>query len=217
VWAYPIAGAVTGLIGGLVYWILHSIGVPPALAAVFAVGALMVATGALHDDGFGDTADGFGGGSDRERKLEIMRDSRVGSYAVVALVLVLALRIVAIGLLACPGAVFAALVATGALSRGGIGLFMSVIPAARVDGMSAAVGIPSGARSAEGAAIALLVAFLVLSPGAAILALVFAALGMAIVGYLAVRQIDGQTGDVIGAAVVVAECAALTAIVAVAG
>lgn len=216
VWAYPFAGAVVGLVGGIVYAVLAALDVPPFVAAAFALGALVLATGGLHEDGLADTADGFGGGSDRDRKLEIMRDSRIGTYGVVALVLVFALRFGAISALAGAGAVVAALVASAALSRGGMGLFMLLIPPARSNGLSAGVGHPDDAASVEAAAIAALIGFLVLSPGAAIAALVAAAAGFVIVGALALRQIRGQTGDVVGAAGIVAECAALTAIVAVA-
>jgi adenosylcobinamide-GDP ribazoletransferase len=216
VWAYPLVGVVVGLIGGIAYWLLSSLGVPPMVAGVFALSAMVLATGGLHEDGLADTADGFGGGADKDRKLEIMRDSRIGSYGVIALVLVFALRIGAIAALADTAAVMAALVAAGALSRGGMGLFMRWIERARSDGLSAGVGRPEGGRSAEAAALAALIGFLVLSPGAAFAALVGAIIGVAAVGFLAIRQIGGQTGDVVGAAGIAAECLALTAIVAVA-
>ena len=186
------------------------------VAAVFAIGAMVLSTGGLHEDGLADTADGFGGGADKERKLEIMRDSRIGSYGVIALVLVFALRIGTITALGDPAAVVAVLVATAALSRGGMGLFMHWIDRARSEGLSASVGRPDAGRSAEAAALAALIVFLVLSPGAAFAAVLAAALGMSVIGVLAIRQIGGQTGDVVGAAGIAAECLALTAIVAAA-
>ncbi|MCT8971885.1 adenosylcobinamide-GDP ribazoletransferase [Microbaculum marinisediminis] len=216
VWAYPLVGVVVGLIGGFAYWLLASIGVTPLVAGAVALGAMVLATGGLHEDGLADTADGFGGGATREAKLEIMRDSRIGSYGVIALVLVFALRLGAISALAGTGAVLGALVASAALSRGGMGLFMRLIDPARTDGLSAGVGSPDGSAAAEAAAIAILIAFLVLAPGAAILAIIFAGLAAITVGVLAIRQIGGQTGDVVGAAGIAAECAALTAIVAIA-
>ncbi|WP_436638579.1 adenosylcobinamide-GDP ribazoletransferase [Microbaculum sp. FT89] len=215
VWAYPLVGVVVGLIGGVAYWLLAFIGVTPLIAGAIALGAMVLATGGLHEDGLADTADGFGGGAEREDKLEIMRDSRIGSYGVMALVLVFALRLGAISALAGTGAVLGALVASAALSRGGMGLFMRLIEPARTDGLSAGVGSLDGSAAAEAAAISILIAFLVLTPGAAILAVVFAALAVVAVGVLALRQIGGQTGDVVGAAGIAAECAALTAIVAI--
>jgi adenosylcobinamide-GDP ribazoletransferase len=216
VWAYPLVGVAVGAIGGLVYWLATSLGVPPMVAAVFAIGAMVLSTGGLHEDGLADTADGFGGGADKERKLEIMRDSRIGSYGVIALVLVFALRIGTITALGDPAAVVAVLVAAAALSRGGMGLFMHLIDQARSEGLSASVGRPDVGRSAEAAALAALIGFLVLPPGAALVAVIGATFGMSAVGIFAIRQIGGQTGDVVGAAGIAAECLALTAIVAVA-
>ena len=85
VWAYPLAGLAVGLIGGLVYWLAAALAIPPMIAGVLALGAMVLATGGLHEDGLADTADGLGGGRDKARKLEIMRDSRIGSYGVIAL------------------------------------------------------------------------------------------------------------------------------------
>ncbi len=216
VWAYPLAGAVVGLIGGIAYWLFASLGAPPTVAGALALGAMVLATGGLHEDGLADTADGFGGGTAREEKLEIMRDSRIGSYGVIALILVFALRLGAISALAGTGAVAGALVASAVLSRGGMGIFMMLIDPARPDGMSAGVGTPEGSAAVESAAIAALVAFLVVPPGAAIVAIASAAAASVAVGVLAIRQIGGQTGDVVGASGIAAECAALAAIVAVA-
>src|SRR5271154_843632 len=85
VWAFPVAGVVVGLIGALVYAIAHRLGLPPWPAAGLAVAATIAATGCLHEDGLADTADGFGGGDTTERKLDIMRDRRVGASGVCAL------------------------------------------------------------------------------------------------------------------------------------
>ena len=71
----------------------------PSLAPWAALAAAIVVTGAFHEDGLADTADGLGGGRDRARRLEIMRDSRVGTYGVVALVLVLGAQVAAVGAL----------------------------------------------------------------------------------------------------------------------
>jgi adenosylcobinamide-GDP ribazoletransferase len=75
-WAAPVAGAAIGLIGALMLALTTLLGLPPLLRAGFATAALVAATGALHEDGLADVADGFGGGATRAAKLEIMRDSR---------------------------------------------------------------------------------------------------------------------------------------------
>src|SRR5215469_1055652 len=92
VWAFPVAGVVIGAIGGIAYAIARGLALPALAAALIAVATTALVTGALHEDGLADTADGFGGGATREAKLDIMRDSRVGSYGACALTLSLMLR-----------------------------------------------------------------------------------------------------------------------------
>src|ERR1700681_435483 len=91
-WALPVVGMLIGLLGALVYGIAFHFNLPPLVGAALAVAATLAATGCLHEDGLADTFDGFGGGSDRERKLEIMRDSRIGTYGACALAMSLLLR-----------------------------------------------------------------------------------------------------------------------------
>ena len=93
VWTFPLVGALVGLFGGMMFVICNWIGLPVWLSAGAAIGATYLATGGLHEDGLADVADGFGGGTDRERKLAIMRDSRIGSYGVAAMVFSMLMRI----------------------------------------------------------------------------------------------------------------------------
>ncbi|RIK85995.1 MAG: adenosylcobinamide-GDP ribazoletransferase, partial [Hyphomicrobiales bacterium] len=115
-WAAPVAGALVGLGVGAVAWLALALGLPASLAAAFALAAGIAVTGALHEDGLADTADGFGGGRDRDGKLAIMRDSRIGSYGVLALGLSLIARWAALAALAAasPAAALAAAVAAHA-------------------------------------------------------------------------------------------------------
>jgi adenosylcobinamide-GDP ribazoletransferase len=216
VWAFPIVGAVLGALGGGVFWMAREIGMPALVAAALAIGFLALATGALHEDGLADTADGFGGGRSREEKLAIMRDSRTGAYGVSALIIVTLLRV---GALAALGAAqgFAALIAAAALGRELAALPMSLLPPARADGLG------HGAGRAPGFAACLA---LILAVGAATLAaagydLPWRAVGYAVAGaffavlfvtLLALRQIRGVTGDVLGAAILAGEAAALMAL-----
>src|SRR5204863_1906899 len=108
-----------------------------------AVTAGIALTGALHEDGLADTADGFGGGRDRDDKLRIMRDSRQGSFGVVALVLSIALRAAALGTIGEPIHVTLALIAAHAASRGVLPVLMHVLTPARPDGLGASAGRPS--------------------------------------------------------------------------
>jgi len=217
-WAAPLAGALIGVIGAAVLVIARAIGFPSLLSATLAVLAEIAATGALHEDGLADVADGFGGGRDRETKLVILRDSRIGTYGALALVLALLLRVEAVAALSRPSVLqaAAALLLAGATARAAALAPLAWLPAARADGAGASVG-------ALGAKI--------LRPVAATLAVLAAALGLfsleivraffacaialgvtrLFIG-LARRHIGGQTGDVCGAAAALAEIATLLAL-----
>ncbi len=135
VWAFPIVGLVVNGMAAGVYWLLRSAGAPSWIAACWAVGVLLLLTGALHEDGLADTADGFGGGTTRDRKLEIMRDSRIGTYGALAVLLALMIRVGAIVALNTPARVAEGLIAAGMLSRAGILLVPLLRPPARNDGL----------------------------------------------------------------------------------
>jgi adenosylcobinamide-GDP ribazoletransferase len=218
VWAYPFVGFGIGAAGGAVLAGGLALGLPPMVAALWSLAATLLLTGGLHEDGLADTADGFGGGRGRERKLAIMRDSRIGSYGVLALVLALGLRAALLPALG-PGllALAATCGAAASLGRGAILLLLGWLPPARADGMAASLARPPGPALLAGGALALLPAWLLLPDRAALAATLAAGGAVLLLGRLARRQIGGQTGDVLGAAVVVAEAVALTAVVATAG
>jgi adenosylcobinamide-GDP ribazoletransferase len=195
---FPLVGAGIGGAVALTAW-AASLVLPFGLAALIAVAAGVLLTGALHLDGLADTADGYGGRT-RPRALEIMRDHAVGTYGVVAVVLDLGLRTAALASLLPSPHRLLYVVAAGALSRSlAIGLG-ALLPSARADGAQASLLERVGPRSAAAAAvIGVLVAVLV-SPWAGMLA----ALGVATVGVLwgwhCVRRLGGMTGDTLGAA-----------------
>ncbi|KQO69652.1 MULTISPECIES: adenosylcobinamide-GDP ribazoletransferase [unclassified Methylobacterium] len=216
----PLAGLVLALPGGLVLLAAWGLGLGPFLAATLAVATGVLITGALHEDGLADVADGFGGGTTRERRLEIMRDSRIGAYGGVALVLALALRIGALATLldrTGSGAALA-LVLAAALSRTAALAPMVLLVPARRDGAAASVGRPGRPAVAIAGALALTLALLGgllgLPVGGVLLMLLLSGLGALAVTALARRRIGGQTGDVIGACQQVAEIAALLGLVA---
>ena len=212
-WAFPVVGIAIGFAAGLVYAVADRIGVTPGLAAVFAIGAQVWLTGALHEDALGDVADGFGGGATPEAKLEIMRDSRIGVYGVAALALTLAARVFALAAIAEPVAVLGALIVAGAVSRGAMVAVMTRLAPARSDGLGAAAGRPTIERMSTALAIAAAVALLGAGLAAGINALIGAALGAGLIAWLARRQIGGQTGDVLGASQQAAEVLCLAALV----
>lgn len=197
-WALPVAGLLVGLAGALVYKIASRLGLTPNLAALLALATTALITGALHEDGLADTADGLGGGQTRERKLEIMRDSRIGTYGVCALILSFGLRWSALAAIADPWTVTLALCAAHVAARAGVPAFMSLVPPARPDGLSASAGAPPGRSVAVAFALGTLVLALALGPGKALVGLILLSLAGWTLARLALRQIGGQTGDILG-------------------
>jgi adenosylcobinamide-GDP ribazoletransferase len=210
-WTFPIVGAVIGAFGAALYWLADTAGLHPFVSATLAVAATVLATGCLHEDGLADTADGFGGGGTKERKLEIMRDSRSGAYGVSALVLSFMLRVGAIASLADPVLVAAALIAAHAGARATMPIFMLLVPRARQDGLSADAGKPPVAGTITAGALGLLALGLSLGPVTALIAALLVVAAMGLMAWLSVRQIGGQTGDVVGAVEQVSEILILLA------
>ena len=195
--AFPIVGALIGLVAGIVYAIAAGIGLPDIVAAVLAVGAGALITGALHEDGLADMTDGFGGGSTRERKLAIMRDSRIGAYGVIVLVVVLAAKVGAIADLEEIGLVIASMVAAAGVSRAAMPAVMLWLDPARDDGLAADAGRPPSTHVWTGLALAAVLAVGLLT-WSGLVALLIAGIGTAAVAWLAERQVGGHTGDVLG-------------------
>lgn len=198
-WALPLAGLLVGLAGAFVYKVASRLGLTPNLAALIALATTALITGALHEDGLADTADGLGGGRTRERKLEIMRDSRIGTYGICALILSFGLRWSALAAIANPWAVTLALCAAHTAARAGVPAFMSLVPPARPDGLSASAGVPAGRSVAIAFALGTLALALALGPGKALVSLILLSVAGLMLARLAIRQIGGQTGDILGA------------------
>jgi adenosylcobinamide-GDP ribazoletransferase len=206
--AFPLVGAGIGFAIGLVYLGLLALSLPKLAAAALALGAGMLLTGALHEDGLADLADGFGGGRDKAAKLEIMRDSRVGTYGALILLVSFTAKVAALAALPQP-AVLPALIATHALARALLSPMTMIMPYARSDGLAAAAGRPDAQTAWTAAAVGAVVALLALPWTLALLAVAVAAAGALCIAMLALRQIGGQTGDVLGSAEQVCETAIL--------
>jgi adenosylcobinamide-GDP ribazoletransferase len=217
-WAAPVAGALIGAAGALALALGVVLGLPSFLRATFAVATLILVTGALHEDGLADLADGFGGGLTRESKLAIMRDSRIGVYGTLALALSLIVRVGALAALARGGLAFAAasLILAGAASRAGALIPLALLPPARADGVGASAGrMEMKDLIAAGFAVvgvALLAGLGALGVARALFACILAAAAAWGMAALARRQIGGQTGHVAGAAQQAAEIACLVAL-----
>ncbi|WP_183478842.1 adenosylcobinamide-GDP ribazoletransferase [Komagataeibacter kakiaceti] len=211
IWCWPLVGAGLGAAAAGLYAGLLWLGISPLPAAGWSVAMLLLLCGGLHEDGLADMADGCGGGRERARKLEIMRDSRVGSYGVMALVVALLVRVTALA--AMPGATaLLALPVAGALARASMVGLLWRLPPARGDGLASTM--PTLPRAALVACLCLAASVTaLLLPGPRLLtAGVVAAMATMVMCALARWQIGGQTGDVLGATAVVTECAVLTAL-----
>ena len=207
-WALPVAGAIVGLIAACVYWLAGLAGLPSLPAAGLTVAATLVVTGCLHEDGLADVADAFGGHT-RERRLEIMRDSRVGTYGACALSMSLLLRTAALASIAAPAVAAPVLIAAHTAARAGMPLFMGLVPRARVDGLSVGVGRPLPVSVAAAVLLGVIALFVALGPAAGFFAIVLLAAALALLAWLCIRQFGGQTGDVLGAVEQLGEIAIL--------
>lgn len=214
-WAYPLAGLVLGVLAALGGLLALALGMPSPLAALVALTIPIVLSGALHEDGLADTADGLWGGWTRERRLAIMKDSQIGSYGVIALILSLGARGVALWLLfeISPEAATTAILAAALLSRAMMPLMMCALPHARDTGLSQAQGRPPVATVALGLGLAATGAVW-LTGGAGLGALLCAGITTLVLGLTARAKISGQTGDILGATQQLAEIAVLFSLLA---
>jgi adenosylcobinamide-GDP ribazoletransferase len=213
-WTLPVIGALIGLLGASVYRLAFALNLPPLIGAALAVIAALFVTGGLHEDGLADTLDGFGGGGDRERKLEIMRDSRIGTYGACGLALSLLLRVGALASLAGPGPVMLALIAAHAGARAMLPLFLALVPPARPDGLSAGAGRPPQASAMVAALLGFAILLFSLGVARSAAALLLLLVVLAVMRRLCLQQIGGQTGDVAGALEQISEIAILLTAVA---
>ncbi|WP_425357553.1 adenosylcobinamide-GDP ribazoletransferase [Oceanicola granulosus] len=207
-WAWPLAGLAVGALAAGAAALAGAVGLPPGVAAGLALAVAALATGGLHEDGLSDSADGLWGGGHPERRLEIMRDSRIGSYGALALVLGLGLRWSALASAIAAGWLWPALLVAGLASRAAMAALAAALPFARPDGLARLTGRPP--PRAALAAMALAGAGCLLLAPWALVAVALAAGGLvALLGRVARRRIGGQTGDILGAAQQLAEIAVL--------
>ena len=205
---FPVAGLLVGAVGGAVFWGLSHV-VPALAAAVLAVTAQIIVTGALHEDGLADLADGLGARGDMVARLAAMRDSHVGSFGVLALILAVLLRVVLVASAPSGWAAMAALLAGAALSRAAMPAIMQIMPPARTDGLGAGAGVPDFSTVAFGLAIALNAMLLTVGFAASVAGLALAIPVVLAVRFVCMRCIGGFTGDVLGAVQQLTELAVL--------
>ena len=209
--AFPLAGVVVGVVAGVSLMAASSIGLHPLACAFVAIAASALITGALHEDGLADVADGFGGGRTKTEKLKIMRDSRIGTFGVLAVIFSVGIRAGTLGGLPGPGTAAGALIAAAALSRGLLPVTMYAMAPARKSGLAFKAGIPEDEGWVTALVLGALVGFLFLGPWGGLIALAGGVLAAGAVAWLGLNQIGGTTGDLLGAQQQAVETAVLIA------
>jgi len=218
--AFPLAGAVLGLLAGIALLISDYLKLPSVVSGLIAVGMLAAMTGALHEDGLGDTTDGFFGASTPERRLTIMKDSRIGTFAALALIIWTGIKV---SLLAAiidrAGACYAALALIGAeaASRAAMLALWHGLPSARPGGLADNVGRPSWETLVCACTIGLGILLVTIIPSGGFVGLIKALIisGVLLYGFakLCIAKIGGQTGDTLGAAQQICALAVLLGLV----
>ncbi len=209
---FPLAGLIVGVLAGLCWGLSRWIGFPPLAAAGIAITVQTLLTGGLHEDGLADLADGLGSGADRDRALEIMRDSRIGAHGALALGLSLLLRVTALAALGV-GVGIAALVVANLLSRASLTLSIGTLPYARPSGLAQG-GRDGGWRPLALSITATVVLTLLVGGIVALWALAAALLAWAVVSWRLMRRLGGHTGDGLGATEQVVQTSVLLALAA---
>ena len=209
-WAFPIVGCIVGGIIAASYIILSLFLLPSFAAAILAITAGLFSTGAIHEDGLADCADGFGGGQNREKKLAIMRDSAIGSYGTLSLIIIMGLRISLLSMLPAKLEIVTPIIICAVISRYAMVGYLCLLPAARQDGLG---NQASGNQTSGDNISALLLAGLIALPAFVIGAfgliyVIIAIVSVALIwGVIAKYQLGGQTGDVCGAGQIICETA----------
>ncbi len=209
---FGVVGLVIGALGAGVFWLAHQLDLGPSIPAVAALTVTALATGGFHEDGLADSFDALAGGWTVEDRLRILKDSRHGTFGVLALVLITAWKFGALQSLDATDGALAMLVAH-TMGRSGAVALMGTFPSARNVGLGADYtrdlrALPTAAGVAVGIVSSVAV-YGVWAPVIVVPALV----GAALVGWWALRKINGVTGDLLGAAEQVAEALVLVAAV----
>ncbi|WP_371168884.1 adenosylcobinamide-GDP ribazoletransferase [Aliiroseovarius sp. 2305UL8-7] len=207
-WAWPLVGLIPAILSAMVGFAALACGTPALWAAALALVAQVMVTGAMHEDGLADTADGLWGGATKTRRLEIMKDSRIGAYGVIALVLSLLLRATALAAVLPTYGAFWAIVVTGLVSRVPMVWMMAFMKNARDGGLSKSVGQVPHNTAFLALGISALAA-LFLTPYAVVALVFWIGLAVILLAFIAKQKIGGQTGDILGASQQVTEIASL--------
>ena len=202
-WAFPAVGFVVGSIIAGIYITTSHFMLPSFASAIFALIFGIFCTGAIHEDGLADCADGFGGGQNKEKKITIMADSAIGSFGMLALILVMGLRILMLSSLPSTTEIATGIIICAVISRFSMVGYLCFLPAAKQEGL--------GNQASADNIFPLFFAAIVALPAFyfGIFSFVYVIISMLVIalfwGIIAKYQIGGQTGDVCGAGQLLSE------------
>lgn len=192
---FPVVGVLVGLISGIFFWIL-SLFMPPLVTSALTVGLSILLTGAFHEDGLADTFDSLGGFT-IEKRLEIMKDSRIGTFGTVALLINVTVSIAALASLEAKEG-FIAIISAHSLSRIASIIVLTTVNPAKQDGLGSSYSL----FSSRSKVIIVTSFFLILSSGLGLFGLISSLAILLIAFYsksLAISNFGGTTGDFLGA------------------
>jgi len=208
-WAFPLVGLVIGTFGGIMLTFASFLGLPLLVCGGLSVSVMAMATGAMHEDGLADTADGFGGGRDVDDKMRIMHDSHIGSYGVLALCISTIIRISLFasiaGLDLSNLALIGLVAAIAAAARWQILIALRAFPIAADAKLAKVTGQPSMIAIFAAAFLWVVPLACFVVPIAAVIAGIATLLVCLGLGRIAMRQINGISGDVMGAMIILGE------------
>ncbi len=196
-WVYPVVGVVVSLIGAIIYLGTQALDIPQMTSILLSLSAMIITTGAFHEDGLADTMDGFGGGASPEKKLEIMRDSRIGTYGGLALIISIGLKVTGLSALSA-GNVVSALLVGATVSRLMIIFTLMMLPPARKKSLSVEAGKPSTKSVIVASTITILVCLTLQDIITIIYVLSAAIVSTAMFCRLSYKQVGGYSGDILG-------------------
>jgi adenosylcobinamide-GDP ribazoletransferase len=209
IWAWPVVGLAVGAIGAISYAVAWHFHLSPGLDGLVAVLAMALTTGGFHEDGLADTADGIGGGTTADKRLLIMKDSRIGSFGALALIASVGLRVAAVAQMAEPRLVAPALIVAAIFGRSAMPGVLLLSAPARAEGLAATLGLPERPRIYLGWTLAVLVGLLLLRPHTMLVAAFVTILVVGAMAALGRQRLGGYTGDTLGATEQISECAVL--------
>jgi len=214
--ALPFTSLLIGIVPSLLLLAGSALGLPDLYVAFLAIGSAVLVSGAMTEDALGDSADGLAGGQTPQKRLEIFKDSRLGTYGVTAIIIFMGLRVATLSALLAHGALPAITVWLAAIivARSSALWLTLALPTARADGASASSGPVSKTSFLIGAGFAALLALILAAPFTGIFGLVLCFAVIAATAWawsrMCLNLVGGQTGDLIGGLQAALEIVALS-------